>query len=137
MLGEEDKRRDRIVNIAAKKTEDEWAYALQSFLEKVTPLWFTWVGWMTALGGISYVAEKTGSVPLTVIEGISRGLLSSYFAYYFASFRVEPYHSWANGEASKKRRFFKQLPFFVLLMLMWFGNRELIEHVVGKVKLVT
>lgn len=137
MSDKEDKAPDRIIDLTAKKTEDEWAYAAQEFYETVTPLWFKWIGWTIALGGISYLVDKTGSTPLKVIESISYFLLSFYFAYVFASFRIEPFHSWAiRSRTSRKGRFFALLPFFILAAAMFWGTRELIEHVVEQVKLV-
>lgn len=136
MSDNEDETPDRIIDLSAKKTEDQWSYALQNFYEKVTPLWFKWVGWSIALGGISYLAEKTGSLPLKVIESITYFLLSFYFAYYFASFRIEPFHSWAKSRTSRIGRFFALLPFTILVIAMWVGTRVLILHVMEQVKLV-
>lgn len=136
MSNKEDKSPDRVIDLSAKKTEDEWALSAQAFYETFTPLWFKWVGWTIALGGISYLEEKTASMPLKVIESISYFLLSFYFAYYFASFRIEPYHSWAKSKSSKIGRFFALLPFFIFACAMWWGTRELISHVVEQVKLV-
>lgn len=127
---------DRVVNLSAKKTEDEWAYSAQAFFETFTPLWFKWVGWIIALGGISYLAEKTTSTPLKIIESISYILLGFYFLYFFASFRIEPYHSWAKSKTSKTGRFFALLPALLFGLAMWWGTRELITHVVGQVNLV-
>jgi hypothetical protein len=131
----ENKSPDRVINLAAQKTEDEWAYAAQGFYETFTPLWFQWIGWTIALGGISFLAEKTASFPLKLIESISYFLLSFYFAYYFASFRIEPYHSWANRKISKIGRFFALLPIFVFAISMYLGSRGLISHVVEQFKL--
>jgi hypothetical protein len=136
MSDKENKAPDRIIDLTAKKTEDEWAYAAQSFFETVTPLWFKWVGWTIALGGILYLADKTGSTPLKAIESISYFLLSFYFAYFFASFRIEPFDSWAKSRTSRMGRFFALLPFLILVVAMWWGTRELIEHVVEQVKLM-
>ena len=80
MSDKEDKAPDRVIDLCARKTEDEWAYSAQALYETFTPLWFKWVGWTIALGGISYLAEKTASTPLKVIESISYFLLSFYFA---------------------------------------------------------
>lgn len=127
---------DRVIDLFAKKTEDEWAYSAQAFYETFTPLWFKWVGWTIALGGIAYLAEKTASTPLKVIESISYFLLSLYFGYFFASLRIEPYHSWAQSKSSKVGRFLALLPFLLFALAMWLGTRELITHVVEQVKLV-
>lgn len=136
MSSTDDKARDRIIDLKAKKTEDEWAYAAQGFYEALTPLWFKWLGWTIALGGVSYLAEKTGSTPLRVIEATSYVLLSLYFAYFFASFRIEPLDSWARSRTSRMGRFFALLPIFFAAIAMWWGTRELVGHVVEQVKLV-
>jgi hypothetical protein len=127
---------DRIIDLAARKTEDEWAHAAQAFFESFTERWFKWVSWTFALGGISYLAETTGSTSLKLIEAISYILLSFYFAYYFASFRIEPYNSWARQVRSRAWRFLALLPLFLIAAGMLLGTRELISYVVEQVKLM-
>jgi succinate dehydrogenase hydrophobic anchor subunit len=135
MSEKDDNTPDRVIDLSARKTEDEWAYAAQGFFETFTPLWFKWIGWTIALGGISFLAEKTSSTSLRVIEAISYLLLSFYFGYFFASFRIGPYHSWTLRQSSKIRRFFAALPLLLVVIGMWLGTRELINHVVEQVTL--
>lgn len=125
---------DRVIDLAAKKTEDGWSYAIQGFFERFTPLWFQWVGWVIALGGVSYLADISGSLILKLIEFISYWLLSFYYAYYLGSLRIEPFHSWAISRSSKFKRSMALLPFFILGMLLWLGTKGIIDHVVFNVK---
>lgn len=127
--------KDRIIDLRSKKTEDECAYAAQSFFEKFTPLWFKWLGWLFTTGAVAYLAEKTASKPLKAIEAISYVLLTWYFLYLFASIRIEPYHSWASSRASKMKRLLALLPIFCLVVAFVFGTRQMISYVIEQIKL--
>lgn len=116
MKKEDDTEHDRKIDMFTKKTESEWAYAHQTFFEKLTPLWFKWPGWVFALGAVSYLAEKIGSMPLKVIESISYFILAFYFLFFFASFRVEPYHSWALSRQGKIKQFLALLPILLIAL---------------------
>jgi hypothetical protein len=126
---------DRKIDLFAKKTEDEWAYAVQAFFETIAPLWFKWLGWVFALGGVSYLAQKTGSVALKGIEAVSYVILAMYFLQFFASIRVEPYHSWALSQKGTVKRFLALLPIVIMTLLLVWGSRELIDHVIEQVKI--
>ncbi len=89
-MAEDNHERDRIVDLSAKKTESEWALSAQGFFEKFTPLWFKWIGWIFAVGGIAFLSQQTGSIVLEGLETISYVLLFQYFIYFFASIRIEP-----------------------------------------------
>lgn len=134
-MSEDDSQgKDRMIDLSAKKTEDEWAYSVQAFYEKITPLWFKWLGWVFATGGVAYLAKKTGSAALKAVEAVSYLLLTFYFVYFFASIRVEPYHSWASSRSSKLKRFLALLPAFGFAIALWLGVRELISHVIEQVQ---
>lgn len=125
---------DRKIDLFAKKKEDEWAYAIQVFSEKTAPLWFKWLGWIFALGGVSYLAQKTGSVALKGIEVVSYVIIAMYFLQFFASIRVEPYHSWALSHKGTLKRFFALIPIIVIALMLVWGSRELVDHVIEQVK---
>lgn len=125
--------KDRIINLSARKTEDEWSYAIQGFFEKYTPLWFDWISWMFATGGISYLAKKADSLALTGLEVISYIAMYMYFQYFFFSVRVEPYHSWALSRPTRAKRFLAFVPFAVLALGSVFGVRMIIQDVIANV----
>jgi len=39
--------------------------------KEITPIWFDWLGWFLALGAVGYIAEKTHSIGLQIVYGIS------------------------------------------------------------------
>lgn len=43
--------KDRIIDLSKKNSEDGWSYAAQRFFERLTALWFKWLGWIFATGG--------------------------------------------------------------------------------------
>lgn len=135
MSEDENQGKDRIIDLSAKKTEDEWAYSAQAFFEKITPLWFKWLGWVFATGGVAYLAKKTGSIPLKIIETVSYLILALYFLYFFASFRVEPYHSWASSRSSKLKKFLALLPVIGLSLALVLGARVLISHIIEQIQI--
>lgn len=127
--------KDRIIDLSKKNSEDGWSYAAQRFFERLTALWFKWLGWIFATGGVAFLAKKTGSVPLFIIETISYFLLTWYFLYFFASIRVEPYNSWARGRSSKGKRTLALLPAFSAAITLTLGARLLIGHVITQIQL--
>lgn len=135
MMSEDiDMGKDRVIDLAAKKTESEWAYTAQTFFEQLTTLWFRWLGWIFAIGGVAYLSEKTGSTPLKFIKEISYSTLTFYFLFFFASLRLEPYHSWALSRPTKFTRILALLPFLALSLALIWGSRELIDHLIEQVK---
>ena len=134
-MSEESQGKDRIIDLSARKTEDEWAHTIQAFFEKITPLWFKWLGWVFAIGGVAYLADKTGSTPLKIIEAVSYIILNMYFLNVFSSIRVEPYYSWAANRPSKLKKVLALLPVFILTLALTLGTRELISHIIAQVKI--
>ncbi len=47
-------------------------------IDKLTPIWFDWLGWFLALGLVGYLAEKTNVSSLKVLFGISYILFFTY-----------------------------------------------------------
>jgi len=135
MPEKDDQAKDRIVDLSIKRTEDEMAYAAQGFFENITPLWFKWLGWVFATGGVAYLAKETSSTILEMIEVISYFILTFYFLYFFASIRLEPYHSWAVSRPSKFKRFLALLPAFCLGVAMTLGTRALINYVIQQIQI--
>ena len=135
MSKNEIKRKDRIINLSKKMTEAEWAYSAQAFFEKITPLWFEWLGWAFTTGGVAYLAKRTDSMPLKILEAISYVVITLYFLYFFASIRIEPYHSWADGHSTKLKRFLAFLPYIILASALAFGARVLVNNVIEQVQI--
>jgi hypothetical protein len=125
---------DREIDLAIEQTEKEWAYTAQRFFERVTPLWFNWLGWVFATGGVAYLAQKTSSVYLVAIEKISYTLLMFYFMYFFISIRIEPYHSWVFKIKSKPKMLLAMLPALILGLALALGSQILITGVIEQIK---
>ena len=131
----EDKtKKDRIIDLNEKKTELEWSYELQEVSEKAATAWFRWVGWMFAIGGISYLADKTNSTILKAFEGISLALLTLYFLMLFVSIRIEPYHSWSRSCKTRWGRIVAFAPIAIITSLLFAGSKEVVDAVVQLVK---
>lgn len=121
---------DRILNIKAKKTEREWSYSVQAFVEKATHLWFTWISWLLATGALEYVAHRTHSILLSVLEFMCYTLLSFYFFYFFLSIRIEPYYTRMVEEPHRLKKLLYVTPYIGLVAVVVFGSRHLISHVI-------
>ena len=130
-----EKGKDRIVNLSAKMSEDDWSRSGQRFFEDAATYWFKWLGWLFALGGVAFISEKTGSIPLKIISALSYYVLLMYFTFFIASMRIEPYHSWALSHKTKFKRRLALAPAFAIAVLATFGIMELIDHVIAQVEL--
>src|SRR5690349_20889695 len=80
----------RTVRFAGAKSELEALSQVWGFLEKTTPRWFEWLGWLFLTGGVSYVAKATGEFSLRLIEVFCYILLYLHFQYFFLTLRFEP-----------------------------------------------
>ncbi len=126
--------RDRVIDVSAKKTESEWSIEAQKFFERITPLWFTWLGWIFAVGAMAYFAESSDSIALNILVGISYSLICLYAAFFVGSLKIEPYYSWANG-LKRWRKIFAFAPSFLIAVAITFGLQKLIYHVVMQVRI--
>ncbi|RLA20521.1 MAG: hypothetical protein DRQ61_09835 [Gammaproteobacteria bacterium] len=131
---EEKTEKDRIIDLSKKRTELEWSHEIQEVSEKAATAWFRWVGWMFAIGGISYLADKTNSTILKAFEVISLVLLTIYFLMFFVSIRIEPYHSWARSCKTRWGRIIAFAPLVIVTGLLFAGSKEVIDTVVQLVK---
>lgn len=122
-------------NISPNQAEDERAYSAQKFFERATPLWFNWLGWIFATGGVAYLAEKTGSSYLILIEKVSYFLLMMYFMYFFGSLRVEPYHSWAFNLKSKRKKAIAITPPLILGLSFALISNALVTNIIQQIKM--
>lgn len=114
--------RDRILHVKAKKTEQGWSYAIQEFTEKATRAWFTSVNWLLATGAMQYLANEAHSILFSGLATICYALMSLYALYFFASIRIEPYHSLLlEATASTKRKALLRLLFIILYIALVIG----------------
>ena len=124
---------DRVIDLSAKKSESDWAYGGQVFFESLAKLWFTWLGWILAIGAIAALEAKTGSLALDIIKEISYLILSFYFLYFLSSIRIEPYHSWSLSKpVNFKKRIYLSLNLGIGIGV-WFGSRTLVDKIVSLV----
>ena len=72
------------VNISAKKTEAGWAEANDNSFLSATPIWFDWLEWITILGIVQVVADKTQDQYVKLISSLSYAFLAFYlFAFFY------------------------------------------------------
>ena len=134
MLDKKNTELNRNINLTAKLTEDEWAYSAQRFFERVTPLWFSWLSWIFATGGVAYLTDITGNSSLLMIERVSYFLLMMYFLYFFASIRIEPYYSWAFNLKSKRKKALAIIPPLILGLALTLYSQALITNVIQQIQ---
>ena len=77
------------IDFKTKKTEAEWQRAIDRFWLALTPRWFEWLSWITILGVITFLAEKTNSSAMNLIKIISYIALFMYFQSFFFKFELE------------------------------------------------
>lgn len=129
----EKKDNTRRLNLAAKKTEEEWANTLHGLAEDLAQTWFKWLSWCFALGAISYLADKTGSNILMGLKVTSYIVLVFYFQQFFNSFRIEPYESWVLSQRTRFRLFLAILPAAILTTISLIATNRLIHHAVEQI----
>ena len=65
-----------------KKTEPEWYADLSRFFLNATPKLFEWLSWILILGALSYLSERTGSLPVEIIRFTGYFFFLLYFLFY-------------------------------------------------------
>jgi hypothetical protein len=135
MSQEGKKSRTRNFNLNSRKTEEEWAETWQAITEDAATAWFKWISWCFYIGGIAYIADKTGSGILKNVESFSYIILMFYFQQFFMSFRIEPYESWVQSQKTKLRLFIAILPAALLSVALAFATNKLILYVIEQIKL--
>lgn len=125
---------DRIIDLAAQKTEDEWARAAQAFFERATATWFTWLSWLFATGAVAFLARKTGDAALKWIEEICYFLLWMYFTYFLASIRIQPL--WSRLERTQRRglRWLINGALLLIALTVVLSIRYLLNHLVARLR---
>ncbi len=58
---------------------------LDDFFPRATPKWFTFLGWLFELGGLTYVFKQTQSTLIIVILIISYGLTLKFFDFHLTN----------------------------------------------------
>lgn len=77
------------VDFSRKETEAGWIEVVDRFGLNAAPVWFTWIGWIFALGALQFFFEKSRSVSLAAVIGVSYFLLWLYFWGFFFRFRFK------------------------------------------------
>ena len=98
-----------------KKSEKLLQYKSNTFLLNFTPIWFNWMGWVIILGTLSYLSEKTGSIPVSVLFWISYILLFLYLTKYFYQF------DWENFPFIKSPKISFVISVLLSAFLGWFS----------------
>lgn len=118
-----------------EKEEFKWHSSLQSLIEAITPLWFKWLGWMFATGGVAYLAERTGNEYLKGIETISYTLLMLYFMCFCMDIKIKPYTTWVRNMKNGPKKLLAALPALILGFILTVASQGLITEVIKQIKL--
>lgn len=125
--GEEDKTK---VDLKAEKTETEWQKVLERFWKKATPRWFEWLEWVLILGVLTFAAEQTGSLILSIVSGFSFVALFFYLQGVFYSFELYGL-PWVKAE--RTRRALSLIASGLLSYALWLFLIRLVAEIQGKV----
>lgn len=84
-----DKTKEIEINFTKKATEAEWLKVADTFYLHVTPVWFSWLGWIFLLAGLEYICDHTESFAPNILRYLSYFLLIFYFFAVFARFNLK------------------------------------------------
>lgn len=99
-----------------KKTEAEWAKALDGFAIVFTPEWFKFLGWMLMLGALEYIRQKSNSVFLVILYVVSLGSLYLFLQAKLFSF---PFYKLFPGRFFKSQKVAFYFSIIVAAIIMW------------------
>ena len=77
------------IDLRRQETEAGWIAVQDRLGLKATPVWFNWIGWIIALGALHYFHDKSQSIAIAIIIGISYVLLWFYFIGFFFRFEIK------------------------------------------------
>ena len=72
----------KAINLANKKTEEEFLKSRDNLYLSLIPKWFTLLGWIFILGGMNYLASSTGNKVLYFLYYLSLGMLFCFLEAY-------------------------------------------------------
>lgn len=77
------------IDFDRRETEAGWIRVWDNFGRKATPIWFNWIGWWLLLGVLQYLYQKSHSILIAIVIGISVMLLWIYFQAFFFCLRFK------------------------------------------------
>lgn len=82
-----------VVDFSRRETEAGWNDIFDKFGLQGTPLWFSWLEWILALGAFQFLYEKTHSYAVLVLIILSGAILWNHFiaVFYRIEFRGIPF----------------------------------------------
>jgi hypothetical protein len=110
------------------KIEWEAISLLDKFWATFTPTWFKWIGWTTALGGLSYLCEKVNSKALWIVYGISYISFFMYFQVLIGKIVIQ-------NSTEKKVPLLKRIISLLAAIIVLFVTIYLINHTLQALKL--
>jgi hypothetical protein len=118
------------IDLKARKSETEWQQILDVFWKKATPQWFDWLEWILILAVIDYVAQRTHSVVLKFVSGLSYSALFFYLQSFFFSLKFKGLPLVKSDNA---RRLVSLSISALLTMVVWLFFRSLLAQLRGRV----
>ena len=128
-------RRSKTIDLAARKTEEDWFQMWVGLSEDMPTLWFNWMRWIFVLAIISYIAEQTGSYVFKGLEVISYTLLVFHFQFFFMSFDIKQHHNWIVEQTKKWQKVLAIIPAAILSVGFYALTSYVIRHAIEVIKL--
>ena len=128
-------RRSKTIDLAARKTEEDWFQMWVGLSEDMPTLWFNWMRWIFVLAIISYIAEQTGSYVFKGLEVISYTLLVFHFQFFFMSFDIKQHHNWIVKQTKKWQKALAIIPAAILSVGFFALTSYVVRHAIEVIKL--
>ena len=128
-------RRSKTIDLAARKTEEDWFQMWVGLSEDMPTLWFNWMRWIFVLAIISYIAEQTGSYVFKGLEVISYTLLVFHFQFFFMSFDIKQHHNWIAEQTKKWQKVLAIIPAAILSVGFFALTSYVVRHAIEVIKL--
>lgn len=97
---------------------------------KVTPLWFTWLGWVIMIGGLDFLSEITNNVILKIVYVLSYWALWFYLQGLFFSLE---FHGLPFIKTERTRRIVSLIISAILAFGLYFFLMSLVSEIKGKI----
>lgn len=115
-----------------KKTEVEHLDDIDNFFLTFVPKWFTFIGWLLALGVLNYVEARTTSLWVSVIYALSFVFL---FMFLQTSFYNFPFYKLLPPELLRSRRVAFLFSLISAFAVSLFLQLYLLKHIIAELSI--
>jgi len=119
------------VDFRRRETEGGWSAGIDRLGLAAAPVWFTWLEWILILGGLEYLAGKSGAIFARLTAGVSIALLWFYFNGFFSRFHFK---GWFRIQSPAIERILSITASSIIAAVFWWIAQSVAQTIAANTK---